>query len=73
VAKRNVKTITEGVVVETLPDTIFKVKLLDGREILAHLSGNMRRFRITILVGDRVRVEISSYDPDRGRIVYRFK
>jgi len=62
----------EGVVTELLPSTTFKVKLDNGKEILTHLSGKMRLFRIRILPGDRVKLEISPYDLTKGRIVYRF-
>jgi len=61
------------VVVEALPDTQFKVRLDNGQEILAYLSGRMRKHYIRILLGDRVRVEMSPYDLTRGRIVYRYK
>ena len=61
----------EGVVEEALPSTTFKVKLDDGREVLAHLSGKLRLNFIRILAGDRVVVELSPYDEHRGRIVYR--
>ena len=61
----------EGVVEELLPSTSFKVKLDNGHEILAHLSGKMRMNRIRLIPGDRVRVEISPYDLTKGRIVYR--
>lgn len=57
--------------IESLPSTNFKVKMDDGREVMAHLSGRLRRFHIRILVGDRVSIEVSPYDPSRGRIVYR--
>lgn len=63
----------EGIVVEALPDTQFKVRLDNGQEILAYLSGRMRKHYIRILLGDRVRVEMSPYDLTRGRIVYRYK
>lgn len=63
----------EGIVLETLPSTHFRVKLADGREVLAHLAGKLRLFRIKILPGDRVTVEMSPYDERRGRIVYRGK
>ncbi len=63
----------EGVVVEALPDTQFRVRLDNGQEILAYLSGRMRKHYIRILLGDRVRVEMSPYDLTRGRIVYRYK
>ncbi len=61
----------EGIIFEALPSTIFRVKLDDGREVLAHLSGKLRLNHIRILVGDRVVVELSPYDDKRGRIVYR--
>jgi translation initiation factor IF-1 len=63
----------EGVVIEGLPNATFKVKLDDGPEILAHISGKMRIHFIRILAGDRVTVELSPYDETRGRIVYREK
>lgn len=63
----------EGQVIEALPDTHFRVRLDDGKEILAHLSGKLRMYRIKILLGDRVTVEISPYDEEKGRIVYRGK
>ena len=63
----------EGTVIEALKATQFKVELDDGHKILAYLSGKMRRYYIRILLGDRVRVEISPYDLTRGRITYRFK
>lgn len=61
----------EGVVVEALPSAMFKVRLDDGAEVLAHLSGKMRLNFIRILPGDRVSMEFSPYDDKRGRIVYR--
>lgn len=61
----------DGEVVDALPATMFKVRLDDGREILAYLAGKMRMHRIKILVGDRVTVEFTPYDQNRGRIVYR--
>ena len=63
----------EGVVKESRPNTMFRVELKNGHLILAHLSGKMRKYYIRILLGDRVRVELSPYDLTRGRIVYRFK
>jgi translation initiation factor IF-1 len=63
----------EGTVVEALPATQFRVRLDNGHEILAYLSGKMRKYYIRILLGDRVRVELSPYDLTRGRIVYRHK
>ena len=61
----------EGTVTEALPSANFKVKLDDGTEVLAHLSGKMRLNFIRILPGDRVTLEFSPYDDKRGRIVYR--
>jgi translation initiation factor IF-1 len=63
----------DGVVLEALPNALFKVKLEDGVEALAHLSGKIRHFRIKILPGDKVTIERSPYDKTRGRIVYRRK
>jgi translation initiation factor IF-1 len=63
----------EGEVVEALKNLNFRVKLDNDHEVLAHLAGKMRRFRIRVLPGDRVRVEVSPYDLNRGRIVYRFR
>lgn len=65
------KIFVEGVVLENLPSTLFKVKLDDGREILAHLSGKMRLHFIKVLPGDRVQVEMTQYDETKGRIVRR--
>ena len=61
----------EGIVEEALPATTFRVRLENGKEILAHLSGKMRLYYIKILSGDRVIVELSGYDDKRGRIVRR--
>ena len=63
----------EGTIVEALPATQFKVRLENGHEVLAYLSGRMRKYYIRILLGDHVRVEMSPYDLTRGRIVYRQK
>jgi translation initiation factor IF-1 len=63
----------EAVVEETLPNAMFRVKLDNGHVVLAHISGRMRKNFIRILPGDRVSVELSPYDLNRGRIVYRFK
>jgi len=63
----------QGVILEGLPNACFKVKLDDGSEVLAHVSGKMRINFIKILAGDKVTVEISPYDNKRGRIVYREK
>ncbi len=61
----------DGTVVDALPNTQFNVKLDNGHELLAYTGGKMRKFRIRILLGDRVRVEMSPYDLTRGRISYR--
>jgi translation initiation factor IF-1 len=63
----------EGVVVEPLPNAMFRVKLDNGHLVLAHISGKMRMHYIRILPGDRVTVELSPYDLSRGRITYRAK
>ncbi len=63
----------EGVVLEALPNASFRVKFDDETMALAQISGKIRKFRIKILVGDRVRVEFSPSDLNRGRITYRFK
>jgi translation initiation factor IF-1 len=63
----------QGTVIEALPNTMFKVKLDNGHEVLGYLSGKMRRYYIRILLGDRVKVELSPYDLTRGRITFRFK
>ena len=63
----------EGTVVEALPNTMFKVELENGHEILAHISGKLRMNFIRILPGDKVTVEMSPYDLDRGRITWRSK
>ena len=72
-AKKEDKIEVEGMVVEALPNTQFLVELENGHRILAYLSGKMRKYYIRILLGDRVRVEMSPYDLTRGRIVYRQK
>ncbi|MDD3826177.1 MAG: translation initiation factor IF-1 [Anaerolineaceae bacterium] len=63
----------EGTVVDCLPGTQFKVRLENDHEVLAYLSGKMRRYYIRVLLGDRVLVELSPYDLTRGRITYRFR
>ncbi len=71
-AKKDVIEI-EGKVVEALPNTIFLVELDNGHQITAHISGKLRMNYIRILPGDRVKLELSPYDLDRGRIVWRGK
>ena len=63
----------EGVVVETLPNTTFKVELENGHQILGHISGKLRMNYIKILPGDKVKVELSPYDLTRGRLTWRAK
>lgn len=63
----------EGVVVKALPNTTFLVELENKHRILAYVSGKMRKYYIRILPGDRVTVELSPYDLEKGRIVYRYK
>ncbi len=63
----------EAVVVEPLPNAMFRVEMENGHKVLAHVSGKMRKHFIRILPGDRVKVELSPYDLSRGRIVYRLK
>ncbi len=63
----------EGTVSEVLPNTNFRVKLENGHEVLAYLSGKMRRHYIRVLEGDRVKCELSPYDLSRGRVTYRYK
>lgn len=72
-AKQEDKIEVEGTVVEALPNTQFRVELENGHTVLAYLSGKMRKYYIRILLGDRVRVEMSPYDMERGRITYRYK
>ena len=63
----------EGVVVDALPNATFKVKLQNGHEVLAHISGKLRMHYIKILPGDKVKVEMSPYDLTKGRIAFRYK
>ena len=72
-ASKEEKIEVEGEVTEALPSTMFKVKLENNHEVLTHVSGRMRKNFIRILPGDRVAVELSPYDLNRGRIVYRYK
>lgn len=61
----------EGEVIETLPNTMFRVRLENDHEIIAHISGKMRKHYIRILTGDKVKVEMTPYDLEKGRITYR--
>jgi translation initiation factor IF-1 len=67
------KVVLDAEVTEALPNLLFRVELENGHEVLAHLAGRMRRNRIRVNPGDKVRVELSTYDLNRGRIVYRTK
>ena len=71
--KKEDAVVVEGVVIDSLPNARFKVKMENGHEILAHISGKMRKHFIRILNGDKVTVELSPYDLSRGRITYRYK
>lgn len=70
--KSTTNQIFEGEVREALPNTMFRIVLLDGRVILATLTGRLRRSFVRIFPGDRVKIEMTKYDTDRGRIVYKF-
>lgn len=63
----------DGTIKELLPNATFRVELENGHEILAHTSGKMRKFRIRVLAGDRVTVEMTPYDLTKGRITFRYK
>ena len=65
--------VLEGKIVDTLPNAMFRVELENGHNVLAYLSGKMRKYYIRVLLGDRVKVEMSSYDLTRGRITYRYR
>lgn len=67
------KIIVIGTIVETLKGGKFIVRLDNGHEVMAYLSGKMRKYYIRVLLGDKVRVELSPYDLERGRLVYRYK
>ena len=71
--KEEDKIQVEGLVIEALPGTQFRVRLDNGHEVLAYLSGKMRKYYIRILLGDRVKVDMSPYDLSRGRITYRHR
>jgi translation initiation factor IF-1 len=71
--KEEDKIQVEGLVIEALPGTQFRVRLDNGHEVLAYLSGKMRKYYIRILLGDRVKVDMSPYDLTRGRITYRHR
>ena len=72
-SKKKEKIEVVGTVVEALPNTMFRVELENGHQVLAYLSGKMRKYYIRTLLGDKVLVQLSPYDLTRGRIVYRYK
>jgi translation initiation factor IF-1 len=71
IAPKEEKIEMEGEIIESLRNRTFRVRLDNGHEMLGYTAGKMKRFRIRMLLGDRVRVEVSPYDLNRGRIVYR--
>ncbi len=71
--KQDDAILLEGTVSESLPNAQFRVELQNGHNVLAHISGKMRRHRIRVLPGDRVQVELSPYDLDRGRLTFRYR
>jgi len=70
--KKAKNEIIDGEVLEAFPNTMFKVKLTNGREILTTLKGSMRKRYVRVFPGDRVSVELTGFDEDRGRIVYKY-
>lgn len=72
-ASKDDVVVIDGVVSKVLPATMYRVKLPNGHEILAHISGKMRKHFIRITTGDKVRVEMSPYDLTKGRITYRYR
>jgi len=73
VAKQDDVIRVQGTVLETLPNAMFRAEIEGGLEVLAHISGKMRMRYIRILPGDKVDLELSAYDPTRGRIVWRYR
>ena len=71
--KKEEKIEVVGTVIKALPNTFFRVELENGHEVLAHISGKMRRSYIRVLLGDTVLVELTPYDLTRGRIIYRYR
>lgn len=71
-AKQNVIE-QDGIIIDVLPNTMFRVELDNGHELLCHISGKMRMNNIRVILGDKVKVEISPYDLTKGRISYRYK
>jgi translation initiation factor IF-1 len=72
-ATKEEKIEMEGEVIEALRNRMFRVRLDNGHEMIGYTAGRMKRYRIRMLLGDRVRIELSPYDLDRGRIVYRLR
>ena len=73
IADKEEKIEMEGEIIESLRNRMFKIRLDNGHEMLGYTAGRMKRYRIRMLLGDRVRIELSPYDLDRGRIVYRMQ
>ena len=73
IAEKEEKIEMEGEIIEALRNRMFRLRLDNGHEMIGYTSGKMKRYRIRMLLGDRVRVELSPYDLDRGRIVYRMQ
>ena len=73
IAAKEEKIEMEGEIIESLRNRMFRVRLDNGHELIGYTAGRMKRYRIRMLLGDRVRIELSPYDLDRGRIVYRLQ
>lgn len=73
IPEKEAKFEMEGEIIESLRNRMFRIRLDNGHEMLGYTSGRMKRYRIRMLLGDRVRIELSPYDLDRGRIVYRMQ
>jgi translation initiation factor IF-1 len=71
VPEKEEKIEMEGEIIESLRNRMFRIRLENGHEMIGYTAGRMKRFRIRMMLGDRVRIEVSPYDLDRGRIVYR--
>jgi translation initiation factor IF-1 len=73
IAEKEEKIEMEGEIIESLRNRMFRVRLENGHEMIGYTAGRMKRYRIRMMLGDRVRIELSPYDLDRGRIVYRLR
>jgi translation initiation factor IF-1 len=73
IAVKEEKVEMEGEIIEALRNRMFRIRLDNGHEMIGYTAGRMKRYRIRMLLGDRVRIELSPYDLDRGRIVYRMR